>query len=68
MARTLPWLNSGANSTHQPARPRPPKRQRTLDPNSDSDDNANTHAVVHPKKQAAPTAGKPSNVLHSYIN
>ncbi|KAF6229293.1 hypothetical protein HO133_007409 [Letharia lupina] len=58
MARTLPWLKSGTTTNLQPARLKPAKRQRMLDPNSDSDsaDNVNPRAVTTPKKQAAPAA------------
>lgn len=56
MARTLPWLKSGTATTSQPTRPKPAKRQRMLDPNSDSDDNVNPRTAANPKKQAAPAA------------
>lgn len=68
MARTLPWLKSGTTTTLQPARPKPAKRQRMLDPNSDSDDNVNSRTVANTKKQAALTAGKPRQTLRSYID
>ena len=60
MARTLPWLKSATTNALQPARPKPAKRQRMLDPASDSDDNAPRappRAVAKPKRQAPPTAG-----------
>lgn len=67
MVRTLPWLKSGTTTTLQPVRPKPAKRQRMLDPNSDSEDNVNPGAVAIPKKQAVPAAGKSSHFLRSYI-
>ena len=66
MARTLPWLKNATTNAPQPARPKPAKRQRMLDPASDSDDNA-PRAVAKPKKQAAPTAGNARQTLCSYI-
>lgn len=68
MARTLPWLKNGTTTTPQPARPKPAKRQRMLDPNSDSEDNVNPRAVANSKKQAAPAAGKPRQILRSHID
>lgn len=68
MARTLPWLQGGTATTLQSARPKPAKRQRMLDPTSDSDDNALLHAVTNPKKQTAHTAGNTRQVHHSYID
>ena len=66
MARTLPWLKSGTVTTLQPARPKPAKRQRMLDPKSDSDPDNNVHprAVAKPKRPAVPAAGKPRQILH----
>ncbi|CAD6567437.1 MAG: hypothetical protein ASARMPRED_000830 [Alectoria sarmentosa] len=56
MARTLPWLKSGTTTILQPARPKPAKRQRMLDPTSDSENNINPRAVANLKKQAVPAA------------
>lgn len=67
MARTLPWLKNGTLTTLQPARPKPAKRQRMLDPNADSEDDVNPRAVANLKKQAAPAAGRPRQILRSYI-
>lgn len=67
MARTLPWLKNGTTTTLQPARPKPAKRQRMLDPDSDSDDNVDPHAVANPKKQAAFAAGKHRQIFRSYV-
>lgn len=66
MARTLPWLKSGTASTLQPARPKPAKRQRMLDPKADSDpdNNVNPRAVAKPKRPAVTAAGKPCQILH----
>lgn len=68
MARTLPWLKSGSITTPQPGPRKPAKRQRMLDPNNDSDDNVKPRAVAHPKKQAAPAAGKLCLILRTYID
>lgn len=66
MARTLPWLKSVPTNVLQADRPKPAKRQRMLDPASDSDDNA-PRAVAKPKRQVAPTAGNARQILCSYI-
>lgn len=68
MARTLPWIKSGTTTTLQSARPKPAKRQRMLDPNSDSDDSVNSRAVANTKKQAALTAGKPRQILRNFVD
>lgn len=68
MARTLPWLKNGTTTTLQPARSKPTKRQRMLDPNSDSDDNVNPRAVGIPRRSAAPASGELEQLLQSYIN
>ena len=67
MARTLPWLKSGTATTLHPTRPKPAKRQRMLDPQSDSDpDNSVNHrAVAKPKRPAVPAAGKPRMILNT---
>ena len=67
MARTLPWLKSGTATTVHPARQKPAKRQRMLDPQSDSDadNNVNPRAAAKPKRLAVPAAGKPLRILHT---
>ena len=67
MARTLPWLKSGTATSLHPARQKPAKRQRMLDPQSDSDpdNNVNPRAVAKPKRPAVPAAGKPRQILNT---
>lgn len=68
MTRTLPWLKSETTTTLKPAQPKPAKRQRMLDPKSNSEDNDKPRAVAKAKKQAAPAAGKRCQILRSYID
>ncbi|KAL2039919.1 hypothetical protein N7G274_007322 [Stereocaulon virgatum] len=58
MARTLPWLKNAATSTAQPSKPRPTKRQRTLDPASEPESGTSPRAIAAKKKQASSRADR----------